>query len=167
MYYPVSKDGQIIRYIPVRGSSKLEGFHRWMNALLSGSNNSKQLAQAMQELFVGRWNINSGISNMGKPDYGTHEHKLLYEVKRLYELLGFSNPFPQLEDLSSVAPEPMGYSFLPMELSSDLITQAINTVGIQVEGEENLARLFDGTHPHLMPPTRTHTSCPPLRHHSC
>ena len=76
MYFDrASIKASVRRWMTIRGTSKLEGFHRWLNALLASGNCSPELAGVLIILFVCSWNINAGIRNKGKPDYGTHEHR--------------------------------------------------------------------------------------------
>ena len=50
----VDVEGRMPRYLTVRGTSQLEGFHHHLNNLLVGANYSPYLAGALTQLFVYR-----------------------------------------------------------------------------------------------------------------
>lgn len=64
--------GQAAQWITVRGSSKQEGYHAKLHAVLVGSNYSPALAHVLCMWFNYRWNIDRGIQNRGDPDYKTY-----------------------------------------------------------------------------------------------
>ena len=70
MYHVVPGTNKL-RVIAVRGSNKLEGFHKHFNRLLSSGNTSPELAGPLMCHFVGDWNIDRAFYNIGDPDYGT------------------------------------------------------------------------------------------------
>lgn len=56
MYIAVEQGaGRMPRYIAVRGTSQLEGFHHHLADLLVGSNYSAALAGALITIFTYRW----------------------------------------------------------------------------------------------------------------
>ena len=75
MYYVVKVSENKVKYISVRGSNKLEGFHKYANMVLSSGHTGAKLAAALLSYFVGRWNINRGIANRGQTDYGMYDHR--------------------------------------------------------------------------------------------
>jgi hypothetical protein len=83
MYIKISKPGEKEKWIAVRGSSKLEGFHRWLNDLKAGSHMTPETAQALEEAFIGRWNHKSGVKNKGEHFYGTFDFGYAAENKTL------------------------------------------------------------------------------------
>ena len=70
MYYNIAKPGKPPKYICLRGSSKLEGYHRHMNALFTGPNNSCEFVGAVCNERNSRHNARAGTKNGGDPDYG-------------------------------------------------------------------------------------------------
>ncbi len=62
-------------WIAIRGTSKLEGYHKHLNRLLTCGNIGPELAGALVCHFNGRWNICRGIENNGDPDYGMFDHR--------------------------------------------------------------------------------------------
>lgn len=70
------------RWITVRGSSKLEGYHSHLHAVLgAGSNYSPELAHALITWFNFRWNIQRGIQNRGDTDFHSFRWWDLQECK--------------------------------------------------------------------------------------
>ena len=74
MYYKVTT-GNKVRWIAIRGTSKLEGYHKHLNRLLTCGNISPELAGALICHFNGRWNIDRGVQNLGDLDYGMYDHR--------------------------------------------------------------------------------------------
>lgn len=62
MYYAVYV-GNMVRWIALHGSSKLEGYHKWMNRQLSSGNTAPELAGALMCHRNGRWNIDGDVRN--------------------------------------------------------------------------------------------------------
>ena len=75
MYYQVVSSGGKVRWIAVRGTSKLEGIHKHFNKLWTCGNIGPVLAGALICHFTGRWNIDRGIDNRGDIDYGMYDHR--------------------------------------------------------------------------------------------
>ena len=65
------KDG-MGSFITIRGTSHLEGYHRWLKACISGSQLSPDLFRDLLAHFNFRWNVRSGIRNLGDMDYSTY-----------------------------------------------------------------------------------------------
>lgn len=95
MYLNVGTDEKP-RWLCVRGSSALEGFHSHLNGLLQGNRTSPELAQALVADFVHRWNVDAGVRNRGDKNYGTYNLQRLEEISARCQALGLSNPFPGL-----------------------------------------------------------------------
>ena len=72
MYYSVSV-GNKVRWIAIHGSSKLEGYHKWMNRLLSSGNTAPELAGPLMCHRNGRWNIDAGVRNDKGTDHGMYQ----------------------------------------------------------------------------------------------
>ncbi len=74
MYFMVTRGNKLV-WIAIRGTSKLEGYHKHLNRLLTCGNIGPELAGALVCHFNGRWNICRGIENNGDPDYGMFDHR--------------------------------------------------------------------------------------------
>lgn len=94
MYIDITREGCMPTFIGIRGSSKLEGYHRYLNALLSGGNYSAELAGALIALFNYRWNYDCAVQNMGAADWGMYDHWLLEEMQETCARMGWGNPCP-------------------------------------------------------------------------
>ena len=55
MYRQVGK-----KLLTLRGTSRLEGFHRWFNRMVKGSTYSEQLWDAIMRDFIHTWNVHAG-----------------------------------------------------------------------------------------------------------
>ena len=64
-----------LRVITVRGSGKLEGFHKHFNGLLSSGNTDPSTAGSLMCHFVGDWNVDRAVDNLGETDFGIHDHR--------------------------------------------------------------------------------------------
>jgi hypothetical protein len=51
MYIAIQKDGRMARYVAVRRTSQLEGYHRHLIELFVGANYSASLAGALVTMF--------------------------------------------------------------------------------------------------------------------
>ena len=78
----VGKDG-LPEYVTIRGTSQLEGYHRWLRACISGSQLSPRLFKDLLAHFNYRWNIRSGIKNLGQEDWATYSHWEIESVLRI------------------------------------------------------------------------------------
>ena len=76
------KDG-LPEYVTIRGTSQLEGYHRWLRACISGSQLSPRLFKDLLAHFNYRWNIRSGIKNLGQEDWATYSHWEIESVLRI------------------------------------------------------------------------------------
>lgn len=54
MYIMVQKEGCMPRYVAMRGTSQLEGFHKHLISLFVGANYSAELAGALVTMFTFR-----------------------------------------------------------------------------------------------------------------
>jgi hypothetical protein len=68
--YIKKKDG---KWIAVRGSSKLEGMHKFLAELPTASHMSVATAQGLMELFIGCWNMDRAWSNAGQENYHIYD----------------------------------------------------------------------------------------------
>lgn len=75
MYYQVKSANGKVRWIAIRGTSKLEGLHKHFNKLLTCGNIGCELAGVLICHWSGRWNIDRGIQNKGDVDYGMYDHR--------------------------------------------------------------------------------------------
>jgi hypothetical protein len=95
MYIDITHEGCMPTFIGIRGSSKLEGYHRYLNALLSGGHYLAKLAGALIALFNYRWNYDScPIQNMGATVWGMYDYWLLKEMQETCASMGWDNPCP-------------------------------------------------------------------------
>ena len=63
MFIEVKVSANKVRWISIRGSSKLEGFHKNARTVLSSGQTGAKLAAALLCKFVGRWNLDRGVAN--------------------------------------------------------------------------------------------------------
>ena len=77
MYIEVKVSTNKVRWISIRGSSKLEGFHKYANTVLSSGQTGAKLAAALLCNFVGRWNTDRGVANSNQRSYGIYDHRLV------------------------------------------------------------------------------------------
>ena len=61
-------------YTTICGTSQLEGYHRWLRACISGPQLSPKLFKQLLSHFNYRWNIRSGIKNLGRSDWCAYSH---------------------------------------------------------------------------------------------
>ena len=61
-------------YSIIRGTSKLEGYHRWLRACISGSQLSPSMFRDLLLHFNYRWNIRCGVRSRGEKDFSTYSH---------------------------------------------------------------------------------------------
>lgn len=135
MYYDVSKPGCMPQFKSVRGTSKLEGYHKHLNSLFAGGNCSPELADALLTIFNYRWNITCGITNRGERDYGMFDHFLLEEMQKVCLEMGWPDPFPEWKKAPSTT-ERFGADNLPPEVREALEAAAATSVA-SVDGEED------------------------------
>ncbi|MEC7235989.1 MAG: hypothetical protein VXV86_04860, partial [Verrucomicrobiota bacterium] len=67
-----------------RGTSHLEGYHRWLKACISGSQLSPDLFRDLLAHFNYRWNIRCGVRNLGDRDYSTYSR---WEVEAILNVV--------------------------------------------------------------------------------
>ncbi|GAQ93604.1 hypothetical protein KFL_017000010, partial [Klebsormidium nitens] len=119
MYYDVSKPGSMPQFKSIRGTSKLEGYHKHLNSLFSGGNCSPELADALLTIFNYRWNITCGITNRGDPDFRMNDHFLLEEMQAVCRQMGWPDPFPEWKKAPPTK-ERFGADNLPPEVREAL-----------------------------------------------
>ena len=71
---PRLKNGRVV-FVSKRGTSKLEGYHRFWNQLTRGTHYSPRLIGAIAIDHGGRWNELRGRENAGWPDYIIFDHQ--------------------------------------------------------------------------------------------
>ncbi|GAQ90826.1 hypothetical protein KFL_006900010 [Klebsormidium nitens] len=135
MYYDVSKPGCMPQFKSVRGTSKLEGYHKHLNSLFAGGNCSPELADALLTIFNYRWNITCGVANRGDQDYSMHDHFLLEEMQKVCRDMGWPDPFPEWKKAPPTA-ERFGADNLPPEVREAL--EAAAAIGEPAPTEDDL-----------------------------
>ncbi|KAL0017962.1 hypothetical protein WJX79_001827, partial [Trebouxia sp. C0005] len=144
MYYAVPVSKNQIRWIAVHGSSKLEGYHRWMNAQLSSGNTSPALAGALMCHRNGRWNIDCEIKNNKGTDYGMYDLSLVEEKSRMYRQLQMPNPYSDFKVLEPTK-EKFGYDWDPSTEHAVLQVEDAQAVAPgPVEGQDQIFELMQG-----------------------
>ena len=84
------------KYRSLRSSSQLEGFHRHILDIISGANNSPEMARAKILMHLQRWNLLAGIRNRGMKDPGTTDLSPLYEIRQMCQNNGWADPYSEL-----------------------------------------------------------------------
>jgi hypothetical protein len=134
MYIKVSEEGEMIKYLCLRGTSQLEGYHAHLNALLKGSNYSPRMADALIKLFNFRFSVTAGVSNRGQPNFGMFNFPLLQAVKDLCIKKEWADPIPQFQPLQYPnTPETFGIKDAP-----DHMLHPIAAIDDGVVDNENL-----------------------------
>lgn len=87
--------GGIPRYTAIRGSSQLEAYHRHLALVLSGANNSPQLAHAQLSDHKHGWNLAAAIAKRGKRDHFIKDLRYLERIKASCARLGEPDPYPE------------------------------------------------------------------------
>lgn len=102
----------IPKYSAVRGSSPLEGYHRHLALVLSGANNSAELAQGLLTEHKHEWNLNARISKRGQKDYGLVDTRPIKSIKASCARLGLADPYPEYVSLTFEPRERFGFDAL-------------------------------------------------------
>jgi hypothetical protein len=102
----------IPKYSAVRGSSPLEGYHRHLALILSGANNSAELAQGLLTEHKHEWNMNARINKRGQNDYGLIDTKPIKSIKAACARLGLADPYPEYVTLTFEPKERFGFDAL-------------------------------------------------------
>jgi len=90
--------GKKDKFIGLRGTSKLEGFHCHLAKVLQGNRCSAELAGAMMADFTHNWNIDRAVTNKkGTIDYGCYDTMLLEKINGLCEVLKLPPQFSHLK----------------------------------------------------------------------
>ena len=90
--------GKKDKFIGLRGTSKLEGFHCHLAKVLQGNRCSPELAGAMMADFIHGWNIDRAITNkQGTVNYGCYDTMLLEEINAKCQKLKLPLQFPNLK----------------------------------------------------------------------
>lgn len=103
MYIVVQKAGCMVRYVAVRGTSQLEGYHKHLIDLFVGANYSAELAGALVTMFNFRYSAHSGVRNRGWPDFGMLEFWKLDEIQDVCKQASFADPLPEFDSLYKTA----------------------------------------------------------------
>ena len=97
MYYLVSKPGTVERYVCLRGSSKLEGYHLSCPGVISGANISKDTTDDLMSNHNHRRGIDADIRNGGQISYGMYDLRLPREINTVCKRLQTAPPYMALE----------------------------------------------------------------------
>ncbi|GAQ89859.1 hypothetical protein KFL_005690120, partial [Klebsormidium nitens] len=87
--------GGIPCYTAIRGSSQLEGYHRHLALVLSGANNSPQLAHAQLSDHKVDWNRRAAITKRGQRDYLISDLRRIERIKAASARLNMVDPYPE------------------------------------------------------------------------
>ncbi|GLC49526.1 hypothetical protein PLESTB_000228800 [Pleodorina starrii] len=106
------------RWLVLRGTSSVEGFHSHFHSLLQGYNTSPELAVHIMSLFLGRWNRDQSFKH-GDADYGMYDYDLLQRVNDLARRLGHAVRYPEADVKLASVEEKMHFEWkhLQPELS--------------------------------------------------
>ena len=96
MYYERETKSGFPRYVTLRGTSQLEGYHRWLRACISGSQLAPGLFSDLLLHFNYRWNVRCGIRSRGERDQATYSHWVLESIMARSGNRAVSELFPGL-----------------------------------------------------------------------
>jgi hypothetical protein len=99
MYYLVSKPGQVERYICLRRSSKLEGYHLSCHGVIAGANTSSDTADDLMSNHNHRRGIDADIRNGGQVSYGMYDLRIPREINAMCKRLQAAPPYMALEPI--------------------------------------------------------------------
>jgi hypothetical protein len=149
------------RFIGLRGTSSLEGFHCHLAKVLQGNRCSAELAGAMMADFVHAWNIERAITNIkGTIDYGCYDTMLLEEINDACKELKLPAQFPKLKSTPKLEKIPAMFTLaVPPELVPVLCPAAGGIAplnGAAVEGDDACAAIdeFENQAPQLLLPIK-------------
>lgn len=100
--------GGIPRYTAIRGSSQLEGYHRHLALVLSGANNSPQLAHAQLSDHKFDWNRKAAITKREQRDYLISDLRRIERIKAASAKLNMPDPYPEYVVLAFQSDELFG-----------------------------------------------------------
>jgi hypothetical protein len=81
-----------------RGTSALEGWHKYLRQCLGGSNVAPFLALLIIAGVIHRWNIRTGVSHRGMSDFGSYDTIRLLRLKMLDSELALLSAFRTIPD---------------------------------------------------------------------
>ncbi|KAG7674408.1 hypothetical protein NADE_008166 [Nannochloris sp. 'desiccata'] len=110
--------GKKDKFMGLRGTSKLEGFHCHVAKVLQGNIFSPELVGAMLAEFTHVWNMKRAIANkQGTIDYGCYDTMLLEEINGICKELQLPLQFPELKPTPEVTKIPAMFTLaVPPEL---------------------------------------------------
>jgi hypothetical protein len=81
-YYTTDSNGKLTLHC-VRGTSKLEGFHKHLRTMLSASHSSPLLAFCLMAVFVHRWNHDCAVARGLTPEHyaGFYQHETIHDMQ--------------------------------------------------------------------------------------
>eukprot|EP00946_MAST-07B_sp_MAST-7B-sp1_P004498 g4498.t1 len=86
MYRDVSSaNAEMMKYLCFRGTSALEGFHRWLRSFTSAVYLDPVGMNGLLHEFMSRFNAKALIKNLGAPDFGFFEFDLLDKIAKVVE----------------------------------------------------------------------------------
>lgn len=97
MFYLVSKQGQVERYISLRGSIKLEGYHLSCPGVIPGANTAKDTADDLMSNHNHRRGVDADIRNGGQVSYGMYDLRIPQEINTVCRRLQAAPPYMALE----------------------------------------------------------------------
>jgi hypothetical protein len=150
------------KFIGLRGTSKLEGFHCHLAKVLQGNRCSAELAGAMMADFTHAWNIDRAITNIeGTEDYGCYDTMLLERINELCSELGLDLQFPKLKGTPKLKKIPPMFTLaVPPELVDVLCPPEGGIAplnGAAVEGDDACLAIdeFENQAPQCLLPTKS------------
>ena len=86
MYRDISSAGaRMLKLLCFRGTSALEGFHRWLRSFTSAVYLNPVLMNGLLHEFMSRFNAKASIKNLGVADFGFFEFDLLDTIAKVVE----------------------------------------------------------------------------------
>ena len=113
MYYNRSQNPARPKWIAVRGSSKLEGYHPHLHVCLPGTNYTPMLADAIITMFNFVWNYKRSVCNGGAFDHNFYDLWLVERMQKLRKDMGWNYELPVWEAAPDTTDEKFGLDYVP------------------------------------------------------
>ena len=120
------------KWLVLRGTSSVEGFHSHFHDLLQGYNTSPDLAALIMSLFLGRWNRDLSFKH-GDTDYGMYDYELLQRVNDLTRQLGQAVRYPEA-DVTVANVEEMHFAWRGLEPGESYVGGIVACVSCSLIG---------------------------------
>ncbi len=101
MHVNVEAAGKPPKWVTLRGTSALEGFHKHFHDLLVGGKNSQEYSESIFKIYIHRWNRKQSFKHDKASSYGTFDYPLLQKVNAAARAAKVPAPYPDAE-----VPEP-------------------------------------------------------------